>query len=274
MTPTVAERAARLLGASLARASPIAGGDLSEVVAIELDDGRSAIVKGGPSPVTEAGMLDAIRATGAPAPAVLACDDTVLVLERLAGGGRIGDAWSDLGTVLARLHSVTGDTGARARYGWHVDYAFGSVPIENTWTDSWPGFWGERRLANQLPQLPAALATRIEALAAGLGDRLPSQPPPALLHGDLWGGNVLVHRQRISGLIDPACYHGDCEVDFAMLCLFGHPDDALLAAYGALPPGAEARVPIYQLWPALVHLRLFGAGYRPLVERLLAAVGV
>ena len=74
---------------------------------------------------------------------------------------------------------------------------------------------------------------------------------------------------RVSGLIDPACYHGDAEVDLAMLGLFDQPVAAFYDAYGLLEPGHDERTAIYRLWPALVHMRLIGAGYRPMVERLL-----
>jgi fructosamine-3-kinase len=97
---------------------------------------------------------------------------------------------------------------------------------------------------------------------------------PALLHGDLWGGNVLVGGDRVSGLIDPACYYGHSEVDIAMLQMFDHPGEAFFSAYGKLEAGHKERLDIYRLWPALVHLRLFGSGYRPLVERLLTELGV
>lgn len=281
--PSLEQRAAALLGARLERRSPIAGGDLSEVVAIELDDGRAVIVKSGPSPAIEAGMLEAIAATGAPAPAVLACDDAVLVLEQLPSTGHISGAWRDLGAILARLHADPRDAGAPGdaagpnvalRYGWHADYAFGNVAIDNSSTDAWPSFWAERRLSNQLSFLPRPLAARVESLARDLGNRLPAEPPAALLHGDLWGGNILVDGARISGLIDPACYYGDAEVDLAMLRLFNQPGPELFAAYGSPAPGHEERLPIYQLWPALVHFRLFGAGYTGMVERMLSAAGV
>ena len=95
-----------------------------------------------------------------------------------------------------------------------------------------------------------------------------------LLHGDLWGGNVLVAGNRVSGLIDPACYFGHVEVDIAMLTLFDRPGAEFYQAYGPLDPGHEERLLIYRLWPALVHLRLFGGGYRSLVEQHLSAAGV
>jgi hypothetical protein len=56
-------------------------GDLSEILRIELSDGRKAIVKNGPAPKTEAAMLRAIAASGAPAPDVLAASDEALVIE-------------------------------------------------------------------------------------------------------------------------------------------------------------------------------------------------
>ena len=59
-----------------------------------------------------------------------------------------------------------------------------------------------------------------------------------------------------------------------MLTLFGAPPPSFFDGYGALAPDAAARRPIYQLWPALVHLRLFGGGYAGLVGRLLDASGV
>jgi fructosamine-3-kinase len=261
-----AEAAATLLGGTLQRAVPLAGGDLSQVLRVTLADGRQAIVKGGPAPRVEAAMLRAIAASGAPAPAVLAVSDQVLVLQALQGGGGVGGAWASLGAALACLHATTGE-----RYGWPDHYAFAELRIDNTWLEDWPAFWAERRLLCHVPFLPPALARRVEALARDCPNRLPARPPPALLHGDLWGGNVLAANGVVTGLIDPACYYGHGEVDIAMLEVFDHPGRALFEAYGALEPGWEARLVIYKLWPALVHFRLFGSGYRGMVEGLLAS---
>ncbi len=265
----LAQAGAALLGGTLREWNVLPGGDLSQVVRIALADGRAAVVKGAPSPRTEASMLTAIAASGAAAPRVLAVSQSVLVLEPLAAGGALAGAWRSLGESLARLHAVRG-----GGYGWDADYAFGSVTIENAWSDDWAEFWAARRLLVHMPHVAAPIARRLEALAADLPNRLPRRPPASLLHGDLWGGNVLVAGGAVTGLIDPACYFGHGEVDIAMLGLFDRPGAAFFNAYGALEPGCEARLTIYRLWPALVHLRLFGAGYRPMVEGFLAEAGV
>lgn len=213
-------------------------------------------------------MLEAIAASGAPAPAVLAVTNRLLVLESLPDSGRVTDAWAGLGSALATLHGVTGP-----RYGWGDDYAFDKVRIINNESNDWPAFWAQYRLLVHLSEISSPTARRIEKLAADLVNRLPARPRAALLHGDLWGGNVLVADGRVSGLIDPACYFGHVEVDVAMITLFDHPSAEFYATYGDLEGGHVERLAIYQLWPALVHWRLFGCGYAPLVERLLTAVG-
>ncbi|EAU43076.1 fructosamine-3-kinase [Fulvimarina pelagi HTCC2506] len=265
----LAEEGARLLGGSLSSSRSFAGGSLSHLVSIELTDGRSAIVKGGPTPRAEARMLEAIRGSGAPAPEVFAADDTVFVMEIVEGDGSLSRAWASIGAAVRTLHAATGES-----YGWDCDFAFGAVEIPNGWSNDWPRFWAENRLLNNGPHIPGNLASRIEKLAKGLADRLPAAPGASLLHGDLWSGNVMASGDRITGLIDPACYYGHGEVDLAMLHLFGSPGAAFYAAYGELDPGYEDRRAIYTLWPALVHLRLFGSGYRGLVERLLDQLGV
>ena len=136
----LAEIGAALIGGAFHHAEALHGGDLSAIVRIELSDGREVIVKNGPAPKTEAAMLRAIAASGAPAPAVLAVSDEALVIELLPTGGSLSRAWASLGLVLARLHATSG-----ARYGWPTDYAFGPVAIANGWTEDWPYFWAERR---------------------------------------------------------------------------------------------------------------------------------
>ena len=252
----------------MTRVTPLHGGDLSEVLRLTLEDGRSVVAKSGPAPVTEAAMLGAIAAAGAPAPRVLASDTSVLVLEeRPDTGGFSAAAWGDLGTQLRRLHATTGP-----HYGWKADYAFGPLPICNTPHRNWPAFWADNRLLPELAQLPQQVRAPIERIAVALPDHLPADPPSSLLHGDLWTGNVMVDGPNISALIDPACYFGHGEVDLAMLEAFGRPAPAFWDSYGAPDGNWPIRRAIYQLWPAIVHLRLFGTGYLSMSEHLIRQV--
>ncbi len=266
---TIAEMGAALLKGSVRHVEPLGGGSLSRLARIVLTDGREAIIKTGPAPRTEAVMLDTLRAAGVPVPEVFAADDDVLVIACLPQTGGVGMAWPDLGRVAAKLHAAHGN-----EYGWDQDYAFGPIRIINRWSEDWSGFWAENRLLVNAKYVGTGLARRLERLCADISNRLPSKPAPSLLHGDLWGGNVLVSADKVSGLIDPACYYGHGEVDIAMLMMFDHPGAAFFSTYGKLEPGHKERLDIYRLWPALVHLRLFGSGYRPLVERLLSDLGV
>jgi fructosamine-3-kinase len=66
-------------------------------------------------------------------------------------------------------------------------------------------------------------------------------------------------------LIDPSVHGGHPEEDLAMLALFAPVPDRVVGAYDevrALDPGWEDRVPLFQLYPLLVHAVLFGGEYR------------
>ncbi|NVK16735.1 MAG: fructosamine kinase family protein [Rhodobacteraceae bacterium] len=256
-----------LLGAEVLRSRPLHGGDLSDVQLLSLSDGRRVVAKTGPLVAAEATMLRAVRDAGVPAPEVLGVGRGLLLMEALEETGANAKGWQALGHAVRQLHSATGP-----HYGWAEDYAFGPVAVPNAPLENWVEFWASRRLLADPGALPRNLRLRVEALCARLPELLPAAPPAALLHGDLWSGNVLFSGPK-AYLIDPACYWGDAEADLAMLHLFGTPPADFHDAYGPLEPGFEARRALYQLWPALVHLRQFGASYRNMVEARLDALG-
>jgi fructosamine-3-kinase len=264
-----ARRVAAVTGVAEERLHRLAGGDLSEVLLLRRADGCEVVAKGGPGVATEAAMLRALLGAGIAAPRVESEYEGVLILQHVPNDGVFSRAaWASIGRALRQLHERTGES-----YGWPVDYRLGTVELDNRQGGDWPSFWAEQRLIATAALLDRPWRERVASLAGRMPDLLPAMPPAAWLHGDLWSGNILVSEGQVAGLIDPACYYGDAEVDLAMLCLFDSPPDTFWEAYGPLSPGWEARAPIYQLFPALVHFRLFGPSYAGMVDRLLTALG-
>ena len=264
-----AERVAALAGIPPERIERLSGGDLSETLLIRHADGRRSVAKSGSSAI-EAAMLRSLAAAGAPIPTIEAEYEGALLLAFVENDEVFSPrAWAHLGEVLRRLHAQSG-----SHYGWPADYRLGSVDLDNRETSSWPDFWAQQRLVHTARLLDRPWRERVERLAAALPDRLPADPRPSLLHGDLWSGNVLVRDGEIAALIDPACYYGDAEVDLAMLALFATPPPEFEEAYGPLQPGWQERRVLYQIFPALVHMRLFGSSYATLTDRLLERAGV
>lgn len=264
-----ARRVAGVTGVAEEALERLAGGDLSEVLLVRRGGGHVSVAKGGAAVATEAEMLRAIAGAGVPAPAVEAEHGEVLLMEHVPNDGVFSDnAWASIGAALKRLHSTTGYS-----YGWAVDYQLGSVSLDNRERSDWSGFWAEQRLVTTASVLDRPWRERVQAAAPRLVDLLPPAPAPSLLHGDLWTGNILVRGGRLAAFIDPACYHGHNEVDLAMLTLFDPPSPAFWDAYGPAEAGWEERRAAYQLFPALVHLRLFGATYAAMADRLLSRLG-
>ncbi|QKZ11462.1 fructosamine kinase family protein [Spirosoma sp. KUDC1026] len=225
----------------------------------------------------EARGLDLLRQTDALSiPQVIGfgreMDKAYLVLEYIDPGPATNASWDALGHSLAVIHSHT-----QPKFGLHFDNYIGSLPQTNTLTANGFDFFFEQRL---LPQAGMALYRELlskksyDALFR-LRERLPDLLPadrPALLHGDLWSGNVMVSEAGQPVLIDPAVYYGFREADLAFTKLFGGFDQRFYDAYHEAFPledGFEDRVAIYNLYPLLVHVNLFGSGYVSGVERIL-----
>ena len=126
-------------------------------------------------------------------------------------------------------------------------------------------------------RLPHPTFARLENIAARLDTWIGDDATPSLIHGDMWGGNVLVKAGRITAFIDPAIYYADAEIELAFSTLFSTFGDAFFARYielRPLRPGFfEHRRDLYNLYPLLVHVRLFGAAYVSQVEATLTRLG-
>lgn len=213
-------------------------------------------------------------AAAVPVPEVLGVDETALVIDMIPRSGPVDqDAAYRFGGELARLHA----TGSPWGFGAPWPGFIASLPLDNGPGTSWPAWYAERRLLPfaRLAVDSGALRSADMALVTAVADRIDSlagpaaAEPPSRIHGDCWSGNVLWSHGR-GWLIDPAAHAGHRETDLAMLALFGAPRlPDVLAGYRAVAPladGWQARVPLHQLHPLLVHACLFGASYRSAVR--------
>ena len=270
----------RALGAGIAEARRLGGGDINDAWAVRLDDGRRVFVKSNESAppemfAAEAHGLGWLGEAGAlRVPEVLAVSANFLVLELLESGRPAADYGERLGRGLAALHRFGAD-----RFGLDRDNFVGRLPQANAPCDDWAEFYRTRRLEPQLElAIEAGLASSrmqrsFERLWAALPELVGPPEPPARLHGDLWAGNQHVDDRGLPALIDPAAYAGHREVDLAMMQLFGGFGAGVFAAYDEAYPlesGWRDRVPLYQLYFLMVHVNLFGRSYVGSAESALA----
>lgn len=170
----------------------------------------------------------------------------------------------ELGIGLAEQHRITNEL-----FGWKEDNYIGSLPQINSEKDKWSDFYAEYRILFQAKmafdngELNRSELKRIENFCNYITEIYPDESP-ALLHGDLWGGNYFIGANNKPFLYDPAIYFGHREMDIAMTQLFGGFSELFLIAYNQSYPlekGWEERLKYSQLYPYLVHLNLFGGSY-------------
>ncbi len=237
----------------------------------------------------EGAMLDLLRDRGGlRTPRVYAATRRVLVMEELDAGGIPGRASEEAAArALSRLHAErsTGPDGSPL-YGLDVDNTIGPLPQSNRWSSSWPQFTARERLAPMLEHAARAsgvdrsLAARVERLIARVDEFLPDHPPASLIHGDVWGGNVLYARDGRVGFIDPSPYYADAEVELAFITLFGTFGKVFFGEYERCsgstidPDFWRTRRDVYVVYPLLVHCALFGDTYASQLSGVLDRVGV
>jgi fructosamine-3-kinase len=273
----------RLQGSAVRSTRPLAGGCIAEVCLVTLENGSRLVAKRGRAAddlCIEAEMLRYLaRHSALPVPGVLHAGRHLLLLQHCANDAPLSAlAEADAGRHMAKLHNLTADS-----FGFERDTVIGPLAQPNPKSDLWIRFFRDHRLlymaglAHRSGHLPAVLLERLLLLADRLEDLLEEPAQPSLLHGDLWAGNVLCSGQRISAFIDPALYFGHAEMDLAYATLFASFGDGFFDAYQQhrpLQPGFfEGRRDLYNLYPLLVHVRLFGGSYVAQVETTLRQFG-
>lgn len=266
---------------------PLSGGMIAAVYRVTLQDGREVVVKAGAADSRldlEGDMLRYLAEVSAlPLPPLLHSAPDLLVLGFVAGSSELDTAAQEhAATLLAALHDITW-----THYGHPQDTLIGPLYQPNPPCASWIAFFREQRLrhmaraACEAGAISAALLERIESLAERLERWLHEPAQPALIHGDIWATNLLARDGRITAFLDPAIYYAHEEIELAYTTLFGSRGrvfgPAFYQRYEALRPIApgfyEQRRHLYNLYPLLVHARIFGDPYPASVSRVLQRFG-
>ncbi len=196
-----------------------------------------------------------------------------LLMDYIESSGRNRNYWENLGIHLAELHKQTNTS-----FGLQVNNFIGSLPQQNQFADDWPTFFINQRIMPMVKMavnngiVTTTFVAKIELALNEIVELMPKEPP-ALVHGDLWSGNLMVDSNGQPCLIDPAVYYGHREMDIAFSHLFGGFEQRFYEVYQdvyPLEPGFDSRIDIYNLYPLLVHLNLFGRSYLGQIEHILA----
>lgn len=286
----LAERVERATGRRPVNVQRIGAGATGRVDRLRFQTGPTLVVKTASDDTVDltieaTGLRLLAERSALPIPAVIAAEPDLLVLQDMPGSSRsLHRAEADAARLIADLHDITNPSG---QYGLESDGLIGPLAQLNTPSPSWVEFFRERRLlamgraAEAEAALPGTLARRLDRLADRLGDLIPDHPPAALIHGDIWSGNVLAAEDRITALLDPAPHHAHAEVELAFITLFSTFGDEFFSAYRDRARLSESdwrafrstRRHVYNAYPLLVHIRLFGGSYIGELDTTLGAIG-
>ena len=261
-------------GTDITATRPLGGGDINYALMLETTSGRFFMKYNSASRYpgmfrAEAGGLQLMKTTSSVAvPEVIGFGDdgkdAFLLLQYLEPGHRSDKMMEEAGRLLSLMHRHSSPT-----FGLDTDNYIGSLPQKNTRYTTWAEFFAVCRIEPMLRMardkglLEQRILKGFSSLLARLDELVPAEAP-ALVHGDLWGGNYLPCADGKVYLIDPAVYYGHREMDLAMTLLFGGFPEAFYEGYHSeypLQSGWRQRTDIHNLYPLLVHVNLFGGGY-------------
>ena len=279
--------------AELSEFVPLVGGCINTTLLLKLSDGTKAVLKVSPYRVDraferEATQLTLLKSLGVPVPEVYrwrigSLDDPVsyLLIEFVEGTHfaharqhctpeEYDQLQRHLAEIILLLHGSTNERYMRIMEGGET-------------FEKWPQFyrhvydpiWHE---AEKHPLLPKGCKKQIHKVHEKLDRMIAHSDKPRLVHWDIWATNLLAKkngdgRWKIAALLDPNCKYAHAEAEIAYMQLFHTVNPAFMQAYQQVHKLSsdyhQYRKPIYQLYPLINHLNLFGAEY---VKPLSAAV--
>lgn len=266
----------------LVKTSPVSGGDINDAYHFETSKGNFFVKKNSASRFPqmfqkEAKGLQLLKSKNEikVPEVVLAGEESevaFLVLKYIRSATKTTNFWYEFGVQLSKLHKHSNDF-----FGLDYENYIGSLHQSNQKHKKWTDFFREERLTVQVKlarnngRIDSGTVKTFDRFYSKLDEIFPVEPP-ALLHGDLWGGNFMVGEKGDAVIIDPAVYYGHREMDLGMSQLFGGFNPEFYRAYNSnypLEKGWKQRLDFCNLYPLLVHVNLFGGGYLASVKSIL-----
>ncbi len=257
--------------------APLSAANNAQIYRFGLEGGRSVVAKVAERGLdTEAYMLNYLKQRSKlPVPTIHYSNEHVIVMEPIESHYALDAAGTkNAAEVIAALHEIHAE-----QYGLERDTLIGSLKQPNQQNKDWVAFFTEQRLlymANEAlkeHKIDVKVMKMLEKLVPRLPGILKNPQAPSLIHGDIWGGNVLAGRGKVAAFLDPAIYYADPEIELAFIRLFNTFDETFFRHYHEIRPIRpgffEERADIYNLYPLLVHARLFGMSYARKAQRIL-----
>jgi fructosamine-3-kinase len=280
--------------AELVEVKPLTGGCINTTLSLATADGRRGVLKITPHRVNrayeqEAYQLNFLRSSGLPTPEVYACQVgsldhpfSYLLMEFIDGVDftqakalctqeQFDQLQMHLAELVLTMHEQTASHYGRV------------LPDAAPQHDCWATFFHEVydpiwRDVEKLPFVPPKCRKKIAKIHAGLDQLLAHEDRPRLVHWDIWSTNLMARpdergRWWVVALLDPICKFAHAEAELAYMELFRTTTPAFGRAYQQTHPldadYHRLRKWIYQLYPLINHVHLFGREYVPPLEQTL-----
>jgi fructosamine-3-kinase len=286
--------------AQIAEVRPLEGGCINTTLCITTDRGDRAVLKIASHRVNreferEKAHLELMRGCDIPVPRVWAQKTASLedphsyILMEFVEGVDLNEAknrcspdefeelQSHLAEIVAKLHSQVGS--AYERVAHHEGKQFARWPEFFRYV--YDSIWHE---CEKAPHLPIKNRKQIAKIHENLDQTLATSDPPRLVHWDIWSTNLIARpdesgKWRIAALLDPNCKYAHAEAEIAYMELFHTCTPTFLKEYQRQHKLDEEyhrrRKWIYQLYPMIDHVVLFGEQYlKPLLQSLERCVAV